>query len=164
MFSRPTLATLIAAVCVILIGIGASLAMAAEISREEYVERVEPICKTNSEANKKILAGVRAEVKQGKLKLAGAKFSKAATALKKTYRELKAVPQPSADEAKLTKWLSYVKKEAELFEGAAKALKDGNKQKAENYVVKLTHNANLANNTVLSFNFRYCKFEPSKYT
>ena len=31
-------------------------------------------------------------------------------------------------------------------------------------VVKLTHNANLANNQVLSFGFRYCKLEPSKFT
>lgn len=142
----------------------ASLAMAAEISRTEYKEQVEPICQANTEANEKILSGVRAEVKQGKLKLAATKFEKASSALKTTHRELAAVPQPTADEAKLSKWLGYVKIEAELFHSAAKALKEGNKNKAEQYVVKLTHNATLANNTVLSFNFHYCKLQPSKFT
>ena len=142
----------------------ASLAMAAEVTRGEYKEAVEPICKANTEANEKILSGVRAEVKQGKLKPAAVKFEKAAKALQATHRELAAVPQPSADEATLEKWLGYVKTEAELFKRAAKALKEGNKNKAERYVVRLTHNATLANATVLSFGFHYCKLQPSKFT
>ncbi len=143
---------------------GASLAMAEEVTRDTYKAEVEPICKTNTEANEKILKGVRQEVKAGKLKQAGAQFAKAAAALKKAYLQLKAVPQPPADVAKLSKWLSYVKTEAELFESAAKALKANNKTKAQTIVVKLTHNANLANNQVISFGFRYCKLEPSKFT
>jgi hypothetical protein len=142
----------------------ASLALAAEITRTEYKEQVEPICHANTKANEKILNGVREEVKQGKLTLAATKFQKAATALKSTYRELAAVPRPTADEARLEKWLGYVKTEAGLFQGAAKALKAGNKNKAESYVVKLTHNATLANSTVLSFGFHYCKLQPSKFT
>ncbi len=142
----------------------ASLAAAAEVTRDSYKAEVEPICKTNTEANEKILKGVRQMVKQGKLKQAGAQFTKAAKALKKAYGQLKAVPQPPADTAKLGKWLAYVKTEAELFESAAKALKANNKTKAQTYVVKLTHNANLANNQVLAFGFRYCKLEPSKFT
>jgi hypothetical protein len=142
----------------------ASLAFAAEITRSEYKEQVEPICKTNAKANERILTGVREEVKQGKLKLAASRFSEAAKALKQTYRELSAVPKPTADEAKLTKWLGYVKTEATLFESAAKALKAGEKNKAQTYVVKLIHNAKLANSTVISFGFHYCKLEPNKYT
>jgi hypothetical protein len=142
----------------------ASLALAAEITRGEYKEQVEPICQANTKANEKILSGVRQEVKQGKLKQAATKFQKAATALKATHRELVAVPQPTADEARLGKWLGYVETEASLFESAAKALKAGNKNKAESYVVKLTHNATLANSTVLSFGFHYCKLQPSKFT
>jgi hypothetical protein len=143
---------------------GASLASAEEVTRDSYTEAVEPICKTNTEANEKILKGVRQEVQKGKLKPAGIKFAKAAAALEKAYAQLKAVPQPSADTAKLNKWLSYVKTEASLFESAANALKAGNETKAQSFVVKLTHNANLANTQVLSFGFRYCKLEPSKFT
>jgi hypothetical protein len=31
-------------------------------------------------------------------------------------------------------------------------------------VVRLAHNANLANNQVLVFEFTECRFEPSKFT
>jgi hypothetical protein len=142
----------------------APLAVAAEITRAEYKAQVEPICKKNSEANDRILKGVRKEVKQNKLKSAGAKFIKASKALKSTHTQLKVVPQPTADEARLTKWLGYVKTEADLFNSAGKALKAGNKSKAQKLVNKLTTNANQANAQVLVFNFRYCRFEPSKYT
>jgi hypothetical protein len=149
---------------VALLATTATLAMADEAERATYKAEVEPICKTNTQANEKILGGVRQQVKAGKLDAAGAKFSKAATALKKALGELKAVPQPASDAARLTKWLSYVKDEATLFEKGAKALKAGNKGKAQSIVVQLTHTANLANNQVLSFGFRYCKLEPSKFT
>jgi hypothetical protein len=146
----------------LLLSIAAPLAMA--MTRPEYKTAVEPICKKNSEANDRILKTVRKEVKENKLKTAGAKFLQASAALQKTYNELKAVEQPTEDAAKLTKWLGYVKTEAELFNSGGKALKAGNKKKAQQYVNKLNSNANLANSTVLAFGFHYCKFEPSKYT
>ena len=142
----------------------ASLAFAAEVSRTEYKEAVEPICKTNTIANEKTLKGVRKLVKEDKLKPAGEKFTKAGTALMKAYNQLKAVPQPTADEAKLAKWLSYVKTEAELFTKAGKKLKAGQRGAAQTLVNKLTTNANQANAQVLAFGFHYCRFEPSKFT
>lgn len=142
----------------------ASLALATETTRAEYVAQVEPICKANTQANERILKGVKTEVKQGKLKPAAKQFSKASTALEKTLGQLKAVPQPAADQAKLTKWLGYVKTEAELFQSTSKKLASGDKVGAQAMVIRLTHNANLANDTVLSFNFTYCRFEPSKFS
>lgn len=141
-----------------------SLAAAAEITRTEYKAQVEPICKANSKANERILKGVRRMVRQGKLKPAGAKFLRASAALKKTYRQLKAVPQPTADEARLARWLRYVRIEANLFQKAGRALKAGRRSKAQRFVNRLTSNANKANATVLVFNFRYCRFNPAKFT
>ncbi len=138
------------------------LALGAELTREEYVAKVEPICRANAQANEKILKGVRDKVKQGKLKAAGAQFAAASRALRKTLAQLEAVPQPKADAATLARWLGYVKTEADLFQKAAEKLKAGNKVAAQGMVVRLTHNANLANNQVLSFNFTHCKFDPSK--
>lgn len=146
------------------LALGASAAFAEEVTRPSYKAAVEPICKADTEANEKLLAGVRGEVKQGKLALAGTKFAKAAAALRKAQAQLAAVPQPAADEARLAKWLTYVKGEAALFEAAARALKAGNKQKAQGLVIKLTHNANLANAVVIAFEFHYCKLQPSKFT
>ena len=142
----------------------ASLALAAETTRSEYVAAVEPICKVNTKANEKILGGVRTEVKKGKLGPASKRFAKAASALKKTLAQLKAVPQPPADQTKLAKWLKYVGTEASLFEAAGKKLKAGDKTGAQAMVIRLTHNANLANDLVAPFEFEYCRFEPSRFT
>ncbi len=140
------------------------LAQATEVTRESYKEAVEPICKVNSQANEKILKGVSSEFKSGKLKVAAGKFSRASTALRKTITQLKGVPQPPADETKLAKWLKMVGTEADLFQQTANKLKANDKPGAQAMVIRLTHNATQANNQVLPFNFKYCRFEPSKYT
>jgi len=147
-----------------LIAVFASLAFAAETTRTEYKAAVEPICQANASANKKILAGARTDVTQGRLKVAASKFTKAAAAVTKTQRELDAVPKPPADATRLEKWLAYVKTEAELLQSASKALKADEVNKARSFVARLTHNANLANSQIVVFGFRYCRFKPSDYT
>jgi hypothetical protein len=139
-------------------------AEATEVTRESYKEAVEPICKTNVQADEKILKGVKGKVKAGKLKAAASQFSKAATALQKALNQLKAVPQPTADQAKLAKWLKYIEEEVSLFQQTAKKLKAGDKNGATAMQIRLTHTANQANNQVLSFEFKYCRVETAKFT
>jgi hypothetical protein len=133
-------------------------------TRETYVAQVEPICKTNTKSNERILQGVEKKVKQGKLQVAAGQFTQASIAFGKAVKQLKAVPQPVADEAKLTKWLSYLDAETKYLSDIGKALKAGNKGKAQTLSVKLTHNGSLANNTVLSFEFNYCEIESSRFS
>ena len=142
----------------------AASAFAAEVSRDEYKAAAEPICKTSAKENERILANVRTEVKTGKLKPAAAKFAKASKAQAAALKELEALPQPVADEARLAKWLSYLKIEAELFATAGRKLSSGDKAGAEHITSKIAQNANKANVQVLPFEFRYCRQEPSKYT
>jgi hypothetical protein len=142
----------------------AATAFAAEVSRDEYTAAAEPICKASTQANERVLNGVRKEVKEGKLKPAAVKFAKASQEQSQALRELKALPQPVADQARLTKWLSYLKIEAELFATAGKKLKAGDKAGAEHITAKLAQNANKANVQVLPFEFHYCRQEPSKFT
>jgi len=153
-----------AAVVCLLFAIVAAGSFAATPEREEYKAQVEPICKANTKANEQILGGVRKQVKEGKLKPAGAQFAKAAKALKKTRGQLLAVPQPAADKARLAKWLSYVKEEVSLFETMASKLKAEDKPGANQTVSKLLRTANKANLEVLPFEFKYCRFEPSRFT
>jgi hypothetical protein len=136
---------------------------AAEATRESYTEAVEPICKANTEANEKILKGVRGKVKSGQLDAASKQFSTAAKALKKARTQLLAVPKPSEDAARLTKWLSYVKTEVTLFESVATKLKKDEVTAAQKMVVRLVSNARQANNQVLDYEFRYCRLQPSKF-
>ena len=143
--------------------LGAVPSVAAEATREDYKAAVEPICKANTVANEKILKGVRAKVKAGKLDAAARQFAAAARALKRTRAQLLRVPQPPADAARLTKWLGYVKTEVALFEAISRKLAKGQETPAQKMVVRLISNARQANNQVLDFEFRYCRFQPSKF-
>jgi len=132
----------------------------ASESRGAYKEAVEPICKTNQDASKRILTGVEKMVKQDKLKQAGARFLQAAAALEKAQKQLAAVPQPPEDSAKLGKWLSGIKGEVSLMKTIGKKFKAGNKGKGSSLVVKLKNNAKTTNNLVIAFQFKYCKIDP----
>jgi len=159
----PSITRRAAAPALVLVLASAALALGAEVTRESYVAAVEPICQTNAKANEKILAGVQSEVRRGKLGPAAAQFAKAGAALKRTLNELRAVPQPQADKPRLTRWLADIKGEVGLFEATAVDLKAGQKAAAEHNSTRLTSEANLANNEVLPFEFRYCRAEPSKF-
>jgi hypothetical protein len=141
-----------------------SLASASEVSRDSYREAVEPICKADTQANERIFAGVKKEVRQGKLKPAAVKFSKAAVALKAAIAQIQKVPAPAADAARLSKWLGKVSNEAGYFEAVSKKLRAGDKAGAEHLVNKLTTDAGAANNVVIPFEFTYCRLEPSRFT
>jgi len=141
-----------------------SLAFAGEITRTSYREAVEPICKADTQANERILAAVKSEVRAGKLKPAAAQFTKAARALKSAIGQIQNVPAPAADAARLSKWLGKVSNEAGYFEAVAKKLRAGDKAGAEHLVNKLTTEADAANNLVIPFEFTYCRLEPSRFT
>ncbi len=151
------------ALCAALLTAPAAFA-AEEPTRAEYKADVEPICKANTKANENILAGVEGKVKQGKLKQAGSQFTRAATALKGTLRQLKAVPKPVADEERLTEWLQRVDKQRTLLQEIGQALIAEKRRKAETLSVKLVSGARNTNALVVSFGFNYCRFETSDFT
>jgi hypothetical protein len=155
---------LLFAIVTALLGAITAVAAAAEVSRVEFRESAEPICKTDTQANERILSGVRKEVRSGKLAPASRKFGRAASALKSALRQLESLPRPSVDEARLQKWFGTVETEAGYFEAVSRQLKAGQKAAAESYVTRLTVTANKANNQVLPFEFTYCRLEPSRFT
>jgi hypothetical protein len=163
MFTNHRISKLFAATFVAVLAT-AALSLAAEQTRETYVTQVEPICKQNTKANEKILAGVRQKIKQGQLKVAAGQFTKAASAFGKAVTQIRAVEQPAADTAKLKKWLGYLDGETKLLGEIGKALKAGKKSQAQTLSIKLTHNGNLANNTVLGFEFDYCLIDSSRFS
>lgn len=152
-----------AALCAVLLVSLPSALAADEPTRAEYKADVEPICKVNTKANENILAGVKGKVKQGKLKPAGRQFTRAATALKGTLRQLKAVPKPPADVDRLTEWLDRVDKQQVLLKEIGDALIAEKRRKAETLSVKLVSGARLTNAIVVSFGFNYCRFETSDF-
>lgn len=150
----------------------ASVATGDTAERAAYKEQVEPICKKNQEASKSTLTGVEKLVKNSnppkdsKLKQAGLRFAKAATALEKAQKQLAGVAQPPEDAAKLGKWLKGISEEVTLMKKIAKELKSNTpkgKRQGSADVVKLKSNAKSTNNLVLIYQFKYCKIDPSKY-
>jgi hypothetical protein len=137
---------------------------ADEVTRDSYRAAVEPICHKNVKANERIFAGVRKEVKAGRLKPAAARFARAAAALRAAITELRKVPRPTADRARLSEWLGKAGELASEFGLVAKELRAGEKGKAAHQVVHLTTTANVANSLVLQFEFHYCRLEPARFT
>lgn len=152
--------TIAALVCAALL---AAAALAAD-PRDEYVAKVEPICKTNTKSNERVLAGVRKLIRQGKLGLAGAKFKSASAAFGKATNQIAAVPQPPEDTATLTKWLGLLGKEKRLLAQIGQALKAEKKGLAQRLSAQLNHNSTAANNAVLGFDFNYCVINPSRFS
>jgi len=157
--SLPGLAVAVA----LLVSAPVALATDAEPSRTEYAAAVEPICKKNSSANSRILKGVKGQVKSGKLVPAGGRFIRAAAALGKTVGQIARVPQPPADEAKLTKWIGYLKQEQAYLRKIGKFLKAGKKGRAQHEAVSLNRNNSRANNTVVGFGFHQCRIDSSRF-
>src|SRR4051794_9941630 len=99
-------------------------------SRTEYVAQVDPICKANTDSNKRILDGAAEKVNKGKLAAAGRQFTRAAQAFGKSVQEIMAIPRPPEDNARLEKWFKFLKIIQEKLGKVGKALKEGDKVKA----------------------------------
>lgn len=132
-------------------------------TREQYVERAEPICKRNVLANKRIFRGAKGEVRRGELKKASGHFFRASRAFGKTIGQLVRVPRPAADLTRLKKWFGLLRKEKGLILKIGKALRAGKKRQAESVSLELNRNSNRANNTVLPLGFDYCRLEQSRF-
>jgi len=135
----------------------------ADTANDEYKQLVEPICKKNVEANKRIFKGAKQEVNRGELKKASKHFFRAATAFGKTIKELAAVPQPAGYETKLGKWLDLLRDEQAIVKKIGQALAAEKRNKAESFSVELNRNTNKANNQVISFGFDYCRLDSSRF-
>ncbi|HEY5942037.1 MAG TPA: hypothetical protein VIT89_04160 [Solirubrobacterales bacterium] len=142
----------------------AAAAPAAEApTREEYVERLEAICKPDAEATQRAMKGARADVQAERLKLAAGKFAKATSIFGGTVKRISAVPRPPADTAKLGKWFTYLKRQQSYLGQITQELRRDHAIQAQRLTARFIHNGNLANNVVLAFGFDWCSFKFSRY-
>lgn len=147
----------------LLVSAPSALAILNPPTEAEYVETVEPICKSNSEANSKILKGVKEQVKHDELVPAGARFVRASSALGKTVTQIANVPQPTVWKTKLTKWIGYLQQEKTYLQQIGQALKAKDKYHAQKLAVQLNRNNNRANSTVIGIPFHECRIESSRF-
>lgn len=149
--------------------VAAALALAAVASaaaaptRDEYVTRLETICKPDAEATQRAMKGARGDVNAERLALAAGKFAKATSIFGATVSEISTVPRPPADAAKLGKWFGYLNRQESYLAQITAQLRAGHAIKAQRLTARFIHNGNLANGVVLPFGFDYCGFKFSRY-
>lgn len=132
-------------------------------AREEYKERVEPICKSSTDANARILKGVQGQVDKGDLVPAGKRFIRASSAFGKAVKKIAAVPRPAPYQTLLTKWIDALGEEKALLLKIGQALKAEKRNKAYRHSTQLKRVNNRANNIVLNFELDHCRIEPDKF-
>lgn len=137
-------------------------------SRAEYVERVEPICQANTEANERILKNVKQRARskqQRRVSQAGGQFIHASKAFEQAVDKLTAVlPRPTADEPRLLKWFKQLRVVGANLDKLGEALKEGDKILAAHEQIRVERAANASNNVGFVFSFHYCRLSQSRFT
>jgi hypothetical protein len=84
--------------------------------------------------------------------------------LRGALAELRRVPRPPADAKRLSEWLGQIAKQADLLTKAGRALIAGNRHRAGALVTQASNGARRANALVVSFEFRDCRLDASRYS
>jgi hypothetical protein len=143
--------------------VAATAAAAEAPTRDEYVARLEGICRPDAEATREAMKGARRDIRSERLAVAGGKFARASSIFGSTVKRIAAVPRPPADAAKLSRWFGYLKNQESYLEQIAAQLRHDHAIRAQRLTARFIHNGNLANNVVLAFGFDYCSFKFSRY-
>jgi hypothetical protein len=158
--ARPAAALLVLALALA----AAGLAVAAEGStRDEYVSRLEAVCRPDAEATQRAMRGARADLRAERLAVAAGKFAKATSIFRSTLARIVPVSRPPADASRLAKWFTYLKRQETYLGQITARLRAGRAIQAQRLTARFIHNGNLANNVVLAFGFQYCSFKFSRY-
>lgn len=153
---------LLAAVA-LLLALGVGSVAAEELTREEYVSRLERICKPGSDATERAVRGVRSDVRHERLAVAGRKFARAKRIFAATVRSISPVSRPVADRDTLKRWFAALDRE-ELYLGQmVKTLLADDVAGFQRVSARFIHEGNKANNAVVSFGFDYCSFKPTRF-
>jgi hypothetical protein len=138
-----------------------------EPTRDQYRERVEPICKANTEANKRILKNVTQKARSrvpAKLKQAGQQFIHASAVFGRAVEKLAAVPQPPTDAVRLGKWFAQLGIVREKLRKLGVALRADEEIKAAHEQIRVERASNAANNFSFVFEFHYCRLNRSRFS
>lgn len=149
--------------CLVLVLAVAAVAAGADLSRSEYVTRLEKVCKPRSLATSRAVRGTRADVQAERFGAAAAKFTKARRIFAGTVSAIKKVPRPAADRATLARWFAALDRETEYLDRSIAALRAGNLPRFQRASAQFFREGSKSNNIVISFEFDYCAFKSSRY-
>lgn len=134
------------------------------LTRNEYVDQLEGVCRPRAEETQKAMKGVRQDVHTpSRIPAAARKFGTAAQIFGGTIDRIGKVSRPAADVGKLKEWFVYLGRQEEYLKQIAAQLRQGQTIKAQRLTARFIHNGNLANNVTLEFGFNWCSFKFSRY-
>lgn len=136
---------------------------AAELTRSEYVARLEQICKPRSEATQRAVRGTRSDVQSERFRVAASKFAKARRIFAATVSAISQVPRPPADRSTLSRWFAALARESAYLAQSAAALRVEDIPRFQRASGQFFHNGAKSNHIVVSFGFNYCAFKSSRY-
>jgi hypothetical protein len=154
----------IAAATIVLVGAAVAFAETEVLTRDEYVNRLEGMCKPRAEATQRAMKGVRKDVRYpDRLPVAVRKFNQGAAIFGGTIKKIGLVPRPAADTGRLAEWFVYLNRQEQYLQEITDQLRVSHTIKAQRLTSRFIHNGNLANNVTLAFGFDYCSFKFSRY-
>jgi hypothetical protein len=157
---RRELAALLALVALLW---AAGAVFAAELTRPEYVARLEAICKPGSEATQRAVRGVKSDVKHERLRVAAPKVERARQIFAQTVSRISTVRRPAADRATLSRWFLALGRESAALGKTAAALRMSDPARFARVWSEFVHEGAKANNVVVSFGFSYCDFKAARF-
>lgn len=134
-------------------------AMAEEISREQYVERAEGLCKSALDAATPKLKLAKRNLQKNKVKISGRMYIKAAKVIRKSGLRIEKIPKPADDAPVLEDWLKKFKNEVLLLRKVGQELVGGRRVRAQGYLARFVNAGNQANKAVFGFGFNHCLFK-----
>lgn len=144
--------------------LAAATASAAEApTRDEYVDRLEPICKPDALATQRAMKGARGDIRAERFDAAAKKFARATSIFGSTMKRISPVLRPTADVERLKRWFTYLTRQESYLQRLTEQLGLGHSIKFQRLLSRFIHNGNLANNVVLAFGFDWCSFKFSRY-
>jgi hypothetical protein len=153
---KGPLGTLVAIVAALLVA--APLAHGEEQTRESYKAQVEPICKTNREANERIMDGAQKRVNKREYVAVGKQFVRVSESFGSLIPKLAAVPPPLGDERRVERWLEQMRLVKTRLRQTGKYYKQGEEIKAAHEAILAERSGIAANNISIVFKVRYCRF------
>jgi hypothetical protein len=136
---------------------------AAELTRAEYVARLEQICKPRSEATQRAVRGTRSDVQSERFGIAAGKFATARRIFVGTVSAISRVPRPLSDRPTLARWFAALGHESVYLGQSAAALRSEDIPRFQRVSGLFFHNGAKSNHIVASFGFNYCAFKSSRY-
>jgi hypothetical protein len=158
------MASIVGLIAAVLVALALAVAAAAaeEQTRDGYIAAVEPICKRDRGATERILAGTKDAIREGRLDSAGRRLIRASERFAKTISELRAVPRPPVDEAKLLRWFEFLGIVKERIRQTGIYYIRGERIRATHESIRVEKSGNAANNVSFSFGFKYCRLSRSR--